>query len=91
MKFACFSDTRAPPIAMALEAADFDQPRGVIARRIAEHAAGVGQRQRLRRDAPREQLLDARARRGRVALREAEPGRGEDAVGDAPSRGARVR
>ncbi len=36
---------------VALEAARLDEPRRVVARRIAEHAAGVGQRQRLRRDA----------------------------------------
>ena len=47
MKFACFSETRAPPTRAALEPAGLDQPRGVVARRIAEHAARVGQRQRL--------------------------------------------
>ena len=44
MKFACFSDTRAPPIGVALEAAALDQARRVVARRIAEHAAALGSR-----------------------------------------------
>src|ERR1043166_8974379 len=70
MKLACFSDTRAPP---AFEAAGFDQPRGVIARRIAEHAAGIGQLQGLRGHALREQLLDAGARGLAVALLQPEP------------------
>ncbi len=63
---------------VALEPAGFDQARCMIARRIAEHAAGVRQRERLRRDAPGEQRLDARAPGADIADREAKPGRRED-------------
>ena len=47
----------------AFQSARLDQTRGVIAGRIAEHRAGVGLVERLRGDAPLQQLLDrARAR-----------------------------
>ena len=80
MKFACFSDTRASPTRVALEAAALDQPRRVIARRVAEDAAGIRQIERLRGDAPAQQLRDPLARGATVARRKREPRRGEDAV-----------
>ena len=64
----------------ALEAAGLDQPRRMVAGRVAEHAARVRHRQRLRRDALREQLANPRPRGLRVAGREPEPRRDEDRV-----------
>ena len=80
MKLACFSDTRAfrrwhgPSGRTPRSAAPRDRSAdcGTRCRRWAG-------RQRLRRDAPREQFLDARARRGRVAHRKAEPRRRKNA------------
>ena len=80
MKFACLSETCAPPMRMALEPAGFDQARGIVARRIAEHRAGVGLVQRLRGDAsaPAARWIDrARAAapspRGKLEARGDEP------------------
>jgi hypothetical protein len=46
---------------VALELAGFDQPRGVVARRIAEYRAGVRLIERLRRDPPLQQIFDLAA------------------------------
>ena len=81
MKFACFSDTRAPPIAKPLRPAALDQPRRMIAvGGLRNTLPAFGSAERLGRDALREQLLDARARVVAIAWRKAEPRRGEDAV-----------
>ena len=48
---------------VALEAARLDQSRGMVVRRVAEHAARVGQVERLRQDPLRQQFPDAVARR----------------------------
>src|SRR3989304_2856529 len=48
-----------PPAGIALEAAGLDEPRGVVARRVAEHRPGVRQVERLRFDASRQQSGDA--------------------------------
>src|SRR6185503_13355683 len=56
----------------ALEAACFDEPRGVVAHRVAKDAAGVRLVQGLRGHAPREELANTRHRRGRVAFRKRE-------------------
>src|SRR5437868_5085280 len=61
----------------ALQPAGFDQARGMIARRVAKDAAGIGQAERLRGDAPREELLHHGARGLAVARLEAKPGAGE--------------
>src|SRR3990170_3053332 len=51
-----------PSYRVALEPASLDQPRGVIAGRIAEHRPRVGQVKRLRFDASRQQRGNALAR-----------------------------
>src|SRR3990172_12240320 len=56
---------------MALEPAGLDQPRGLVAGRIAEHRPRVGQVERLRFDASRQQLGDAPARLVAVSRPEA--------------------
>src|SRR5260370_39924166 len=71
---------------MSLEAAGFDQSRRVVAFGIAEHRTGVGQVERLGRDAPRQQFLDALARASRIAVRKAEPRGGEYRVNGAAVR-----
>src|SRR5437762_9770749 len=65
----------------ALETRGFDETRRMIVRRIAKHASRVGQLERLRRDPPRQQLLDPGTRRIAVARRKAKPPRGENALG----------
>src|SRR4051812_17740238 len=57
----------------AFQAARLDEARGVVARRIAEHASGVWKRQRLSRHALRQKLLDACARSFAVARLQIEP------------------
>ena len=80
MKFACFSETRAPPIVYAFEAAGLDQPGGVIARRVAETLPALGSCSGCVAMRRRQQFADPLARGGAVARREAKPGRGEDFV-----------
>ena len=57
---------------MPLETTGFDEPRRIVARRIAEHGTCVRQIERLRRDPLFEQLSDRRARLTAVAGSEVE-------------------
>ena len=82
MKLACFSETRAPPRAKPFRPQDSIRLRGVSAfGRVAEHAARVGQLQRLRGDAALgEQRLHDGARLFAVAVGQPELRRGEPFV-----------
>src|SRR5215472_7810550 len=66
--------------AEALEPATLDEPRGVVARWIAEHAPRIRQIERLGGDPLREKLADAHARGLAIAQRKPEPRRREDPV-----------
>ena len=74
MKFACFSDTTAPPMRRPFKPRLLDEPAGEIARRVAEHGAAARDAERLTRVAFREHRLDRVERALRVAV-EAERGR----------------
>ena len=72
MKFACFSETIAPPMRVPFKPGLVDEATGRIAGRVAEHAPGRRQAQRLVRLAPVADLIEPLLDRGRVGRREAE-------------------
>ena len=86
MKFACLSETIAPPRRTPFMPGLLDEAAREVAGRIAEHGAAARDAERLRRVAPREQRLDGVHRAGGVVL-EAER-RAEEPLAGRPSHAA---